>query len=391
MCRALNWAIIGGQMVMLHALQAGQGRSSIETTLGLARSLCDELSRVMAVSESVALSVLDLSVVNDGQSSGDALRTTVALAQRADELGFTRFWVAEHHNMPSVACTAPTVLIAHIAASTNRIHVGSGGLMLPNHAPLVAAEQFALLESLHPGRIDVGIGRAPGTDQLTASAVRRLPLDQLGADDFPQDLLDLMGLLGDERGTDGLWKRFRATPAATSSPMVYLLGSSGYSARLAGLLGLPFAFAHHFDTGGTLQAVDIYRDNFHASPVLDEPHLIVTANVLAADTAEEAEWHALPGRITALGRRTGKFIRLPSPTDAMAHPEVDLARRLPTSRIVGDAATVVAGLVHLRSATGANELMVTSVAYDLSARVRSIELLAEHLLGNAPAFTAVRT
>jgi luciferase family oxidoreductase group 1 len=332
------------------------------------------------MNESVALSVLDLSVVNDGQSSGDALRTTAALAQRADELGFTRFWVAEHHNMPSVACTSPTVLMAHLAACTSRIRVGSGGIMLPNHAPLVAAEQFALLESLHPGRIDVGIGRAPGTDQLTASAIRRLPLAQLGADDFPQDLLDVMGLLGDERLDDGLWKKFRATAAATSYPRVFLLGSSGFSARLAGLLGLPFAFAHHFDTGGTLQAVEIYREHFQPSPALDQPYLIVTANVLAADTDKEAEWHALPGRITALGRRTGKFIRLPAPADAIAHPEVEVARRLPTSRIVGTAETVIAGLAHLRAATGANELMVTSVAYDLSARVRSIELLAEHLL-----------
>ena len=179
---------------------------------------------------------------------------------------------------------------------------------------------------------------------------------------------------------DGMSKRFRATPAATSSPSVYLLGSSGYSARLAGTLGLPFAFAHHFDTGGTLQAVGLYLDCFQPSTVLEQPYLIVTANVLAADTPDEAEWHALPGRISALGRRTGRFIRLPAPADAAAHPDVDVARGLPTSRIVGDAETVGAGLRHLRAATGANEMMVTSVAYDLAARIRSIELVAEYFM-----------
>ena len=329
------------------------------------------------VNDTVAprLSILDLSVLNDGQSSGEALQTTAALARRADELGYLRFWVAEHHNMTSVACTSPTVLMAHLAAVTSRIHVGSGGVMLPNHAPLVVAEQFALLESLHPGRIDVGIGRAPGSDHATARALRRTD-DLFGEDDFPRDLLDLMGLLGDPRGEGGLWEKFRATPAATSSPGVFLLGSSGYSAQLAGHLGLPFAFAHHFDMGGTLQATELYRQHFKPSPVLDEPYMIVTANVLAADTLDEAEWHAAPGRLTALGRRTGRFIRLPSPQDASVHPDLDQANRLPTSRIVGDRQTVVASLQSLAERTGADELMITSVAYDLSARVRSIELLA---------------
>ncbi|CAB4362884.1 unannotated protein [freshwater metagenome] len=324
----------------------------------------------------VRLSVLDLTVLNDGQSSGDALRSTTALARRADELGYTRFWVAEHHNMPSVACTAPTVLMAHLAANTQHIRVGSGGVMLPNHAPLVVAEQFALIESLYPGRVDVGIGRAPGSDQHTAMALRR-SRDLLGADDFPRDLLDLMGLLGDPRGEHGLWQNFRATPAPTSMPSVFLLGSSGYSAQLAAHLGLPFGFAHHFDMGGTMEAVERYRRDFRPSSVLAEPYLIITANVLAADTKDEAEWHALPARLTTLGRRTGRFIRLPSPQDASVHPDMAEANRLPTSRVVGAAADVVAELLALASRTGADELMVTSVAYDLDARVRSIELLAE--------------
>ncbi|MDO8362699.1 MAG: LLM class flavin-dependent oxidoreductase [Actinomycetota bacterium] len=324
----------------------------------------------------VRLSVLDLSVLNDGQSSADALQTTAALAQRADQLGYTRFWVAEHHNMPSVACTAPTVLMAHLAALTSTIRVGSGGVMLPNHAPLVVAEQFALLEALHPGRIDVGIGRAPGTDQRTAMALRRT--DVLDVDDFPRDFLDMMGLLGDPRLPSGLWQHFQATPAATTYPAVFLLGSSGYSAQLAGQLGLPFAFAHHFDTGGTLQAVELYRQHFRPSVALSEPHLIITANVLAADTREEADWHAAPGRLTALGRRTGRFIRLPAPHDAAVHPDLPEANRLPTSRVVGDISTVVGELRGLAERTGADEMMVTSVAYDLSARVHSLELLAQH-------------
>lgn len=325
----------------------------------------------------VPLSVLDLSVVNDGQDSAGALATTAALARAADELGYLRFWVAEHHNIPSVACTAPTVLMAHLAAITQRIHVGSGGVMLPNHAPLVVAEQFALLEALHPGRIDVGIGRAPGTDQATAAAVRR-STDLLGADDFPRDLLDLMGLLGDPRVETGLWQHFRATPSAGSHPPVFLLGSSGYGAQLAAQLGLPFGFAHHFDTGGALQAAELYHQLFRPSAVLDRPYMLITANVLVADTQDEADWHAAPGRLTALGRRTGRFIRLPSPVDAAVHPDREQAERMPSSRVVGDPATVVPALRALVERTEADELMVTSVAYDLSARVRSLELLAEH-------------
>lgn len=329
----------------------------------------------MNVANAVPLSVLDLSVLADGASSSDALQTTAALARKADELGYVRFWVAEHHNMPSVACTSPTVLIAHLAAVTERIRVGSGGVMLPNHAPLVVAEQFAMLEALHPNRIDVGIGRAPGTDMSTAAALRRSP-DALGAEDFPQELIDLMGLLGDPRAETGLWNKFRATPAATSAPDVFLLGSSGYSAQLAGYLGLPFGFAHHFDMGGTLHAARLYREAFKPSVILDEPHLVVTANVLTADTHEEAEWHAGPSRLTMLTRRTGRFMPLPSPAAAAAHPDMAEANKMPSTRIVGDVATVVSQLDELAISTGANELMVTAVAYDLSARLRSLELLA---------------
>src|SRR5690606_2594843 len=197
------------------------------------------------------LSVLDLSILSEGHTSARALADTTALARRTDALGYRRFWVAEHHNMETVASTSPPVLIAHLAASTRSIRLGSGGVMLPNHPTLVVAEQFAILEALHPGRIDLGIGRAPGTAGATAPALRRPP-DALGAEDLPRHLVDLMGLLGDRRSDKGMWERFRATPRPTSSPQIWLLGSSDYSAQLAGILGLPFAFAHHFDMGGTV-------------------------------------------------------------------------------------------------------------------------------------------
>jgi len=249
--------------------------------------------------------------------------------------------------------------------------------MLPNHAPLVIAEQFAMLESLYPGRIDLGVGRAPGTDQRTAAVLRRSYHPET-EDDSPRDFLALIGMLGDPRSESGLYDHFKATPAAVTFPEIFLLGSSGYSAQLAGHLGLPFAFAHHFDTGGTMQATELYRHTFRPSVVLDEPYMIVTANVLAADSKEEADWHSAPGRLTALGRRTGRFTPLPSPQAAAAHPDLEEAKRLPSNRVVGEISTVMRDLEELVDRTGAAELMVTSVAYDLSARIRSIELLAEH-------------
>jgi luciferase family oxidoreductase group 1 len=313
-------------------------------------------------------------MLRQGATSGDALAATTALAQTADRAGYERFWVAEHHNMPSVACTSPPVLIAHLAALTERIRVGSGGVMLPNHATLAVAEQFAMLEALHPGRIDLGIGRAPGSDPATAAALRGN--DDPGAEDFPRDLLDLMALLGDRRMERTLAERLRATPAATTYPSIFLLGSSGYSAQLAGYLGLPFGFAHHFDMGGTLQAARLYRDNFQPSPILAEPYLVVSANVFAADTQEEAAWHAGPGRLMMLARRTGRFLPLPPPAEAAASPDMDEAARLPSNRVVGTADAVVAALDELAASTSADEIMVTAVAYDLAPRLHSLELIA---------------
>lgn len=319
------------------------------------------------------LSVLDLAVVRDGGSSTDALADTTRLAQHADRLGFRRFWVAEHHNMATVASTTPGVLIAHLAQATEQIRVGSGGVMLPNHAPLAIAEQFALLEALHPGRIDLGIGRAPGTDPMTASAFGRHPHDSV--EQFPRDLVDVMGLLGDRRGEGGMWDRFRATPAPTSSPVVALLGSSGYSAQLAGMLGLPFAYAHHFDTGYTDLASQLYLDHFRPSPVLDRPYLIVGVGALAAETDEEAAWIGLPSRIHRLGIRTNRRAPLISPEAAQDHPDADQARRMQTEQLIGCVERVVEGLRHLVHRTKADELMITASTYDVADRLRSLSLI----------------
>ena len=323
----------------------------------------------------IPLSVLDLAIVSDGATSAAALADSTALARRAEELGYTRFWVAEHHNMPSVASTTPPVLIAHLAASTSTIHVGSGGVMLPNHPPLVVAEQFALLEALHPNRIDLGIGRAPGTDPFTAAALRRTAAG-LGAEDFPRQLLDVMGMLGDRRTAEGMWNRFSATPVATSSPTIVLLGSSDYSATLAGRLGLPFAFAHHFDTGGTLDALALYRDNFEPSEALEQPYAIVTANVLVAESDERAAYLAAPGQLMMLAIRTGRFTPLLAPEVAAAHPDLPTARSLPSQRIIGSVDTALAQLDALVRATGANEIMVATTAHGIADRIKSLELLA---------------
>lgn len=323
----------------------------------------------------VPLSVLDLAVVRDGATSAEALAETTLLAQRAETLGYIRFWVAEHHNMPHVASTTPPVLIAHLAAATATIRIGSGGVMLPNHPPLVVAEQFAMLEALHPGRIDLGIGRAPGTDPATAAALRRSPA-ALGAEDFPRHLIDLMGLLGDPRTANGMWDRFAATPAAVSTPAIVLLGSSDYSAQLAGQLGLPFAFAHHFDTGGTLIALERYHQSFEPSPILDQPYTIVTASALTAESEEQAEWFSAPGRLMRYGIRSGRFLPLMSPAAAAEHPDLDMALRMPTQAIVGTPESVVEQLEWLAQQTAADELMIAAFTHGVDERIRSLELLA---------------
>ncbi len=321
------------------------------------------------------LSVLDLAMVPDGSTSTDALHDATEVARKAEELGFTRIWVAEHHNMATVASTVPAVLMAHLAASTSTIKVGSGGVMLPNHAPLAIAEQFALLEALYPGRVDLGVGRAPGTDGATAAALRRTN-DNRDAEDFPRNLIDVMGMLGDQRTERGLWDQFKATPVSSSSPSVILLGSSGFSAQLAGILGLPFAFAHHFDMGGTVQAVEIYRENFEPSVILDEPYTMVTASAIAAESHEDAVWLSGPSRLRRFGMRTGRILPLLSPDEAAAHEHFAQAEAMPTGSLLGTADEVADGLSDLAERTEASELMLYTATHGLADRLRSLELIA---------------
>ncbi len=312
-------------------------------------------------------------MVRNGASSGDALREATAVAVAADQLGYTRFWVAEHHNMPTVASTSPAVLMAHLASATERIRVGSGGVMLPNHSALAIAEQFAMLEALYPGRVDLGIGRAPGTDRSTAVALRGARTEN-SEDDFPRNVIHVMSMLGDHREEHEPPTHLRATPNPVSSPAVMLLGSSGFSAQLAGALGLPFGFAHHFEMGGTLQAAQIYHDSFRPSPVLEEPHLIVTATAVVGPSAEKAEWLASPSRLRRAGLRRGRLLPLLPPDDALDHPEFPGTSQ--NAGLIGTVDTVVEGLRELAENTAAAELMLYPVAYEVSDRIGTLEEVA---------------
>ncbi|MHA7248063.1 LLM class flavin-dependent oxidoreductase [Arthrobacter tecti] len=326
----------------------------------------------------VPLSVLDLATVGVGRTSAQALADSTRLAQEADRLGFTRFWVAEHHNMPSVASTSPAVLIAHLGAHTERIRLGSGGVMLPNHAPFVVAEQFALLEALQPGRVDLGIGRAPGTDQMTAMALRR-QVDGLGVEEFPQHVLEVLGLLGDNR-TPERAARLAATPAASSFPEVWLLGSSAYSAQLAGMLGLRYSYAHHFGNEDPAAVMRLYRSNFQPSPVLAEPYAMLATSALTAETEEEARYLAGPAQVMALSLRSGRPAPIVSPQDAaervLTEQEQAMLQHLPAIKTVGTPGQVTARLKELVEITGAQELMITGTTYDVGSRVDSLAHLS---------------
>jgi luciferase family oxidoreductase group 1 len=324
---------------------------------------------------SVPLSVLDLAPIPEGATATDALRATTELAKRAEQLGYQRFWVAEHHNMPGIASSAPPVLISHLAGATSRIRVGSGGVMLPNHVSLVVAEQFGMLEALHPGRIDLGIGRAPGTDQVTASALRRAP-EGLSADDFPEQLTDLHPFAA-----------ITAVPGQGNMPSMWLLGSSGYSAQVAGLLGLPFAFAHHFSPANTLPALALYRQNFRPSATLEAPYAMVAAAVVGAESDERARWLAAPSALSFLRLRSGRPGPLPSPEEAAAYPYTELDQAIigdrQASNIIGSPETVRKRLEDLLEATRADELMITTTTFDPADRLRSFELVAQ-IAGRSP-------
>ena len=327
----------------------------------------------------VPLSVLDLAPVPDGGSAGGALRATTDLARHAEHLGYRRFWVAEHHNMPGIASSAPPVLIGHIADATESIRVGSGGVMLPNHVSLVVAEQFGMLEALHPGRIDLGIGRAPGTDQVTAAALRRSP-EALSADDFPDQLMDLLGFFTGRWPDGHPFAQITAMPGRGNQPDMWLLGSSGYSAQVAGLLGLPFAFAHHFSPANTLPALALYRQHFRPSEALERPYAMVAAAVVCAETDERARWLAGSGALSFLRLRSGRPGPVPSPQEAAAYPYTELERAFvedrQASQIVGSPPTVGRGITELLDATAADELMITTMVFDPADRLSSFERVA---------------
>jgi luciferase family oxidoreductase group 1 len=343
------------------------------------RSVVDDIAALTLGPRQVPLSVLDLAPVPEGGDVGDALRATIDLARHAERLGFRRFWVAEHHNMPGIASSAPPVLIGHIADATTAIRVGSGGVMLPNHASLVVAEQFGMLEALHPGRIDLGIGRAPGTDQMTAAALRRSP-EGLSEDDFPDQLMDLLGFFTGRWPEGHPFARITAVPGRGHQPVMWLLGSSGYSAQVAGLLGLPFAFAHHFSPANTLPALALYRQHFRASPTLSRPYAMVATAVVCADTDERARFLAGSGALSFLRLRSGRPGPLPSPEEAASHAYNPLERAYLEDRqatqVIGAPDTVRRGLASLLEATAADELMLTTMVFDPADRLDSFERVA---------------
>jgi luciferase family oxidoreductase group 1 len=328
----------------------------------------------------VRLSVLDLVPVRSDQTTSDALAATVGVAQTADGLGYTRYWVAEHHNMPAVAATSPPVLLAYLAAQTHQLRLGSGGVMLPNHAPLAVAEQFALLEAAAPGRIDLGIGRAPGTDQNTARALRR-STGPLSADDFPQQLTELIAFFRGQFPEGHPYQSVVPVPAQGYEPAIWLLGSSGYSAQVAGLLGLPFAFAHHFSADNTLPALDLYRENFRPSPELAEPYAMIAVSVVAADTDERARYLARSGELSFLQLRKGTPGQVPSPEEAEVYPYTELELAVMEDRsaqqAVGGPETVRRRLAELLAQTQVNELMVTNILHSHADRVRSLEIVQD--------------
>ncbi len=323
----------------------------------------------------IPFSVLDLSPIVRGNTATDAFRNTLALAQHAEKFGFNRFWLAEHHNNPGIASAATSVVIGHVAGGTQSIRVGSGGVMLPNHSPLVIAEQFGTLASLYPGRIDLGLGRAPGTDQLTARALRRDHMNN--ADTFPQDVEELRALFGPVQPG----QRIRAVPGAGLEVPLWILGSSLFGAQLAAMLGLPFGFASHFAPDMLMQALDIYRQRFQPSAQLEKPHAMVVANVVAADTDEAALYQltSVQQSMTNLLRGTPGMMQPPiDDIDSYWSPsEKAGAQRMLRYAIAGSPATVEARLRSFIAETGADEMMVTAHLYDPAVARRSLEIVAQ--------------
>ena len=328
------------------------------------------------------LSVLDLSPIDSSSNSTQALQNTVRLAQLAEQLGYTRYWLAEHHNTSMLASAAPEILIGHVAQATHHIRVGSGGIMLPNHAPLKVAETFRLLEALHPNRIDLGIGRAPGTDPKTALALRGTRAT-LGAEDLPEQLAALLAFseTGAEFPSGHTFRSVKATPTDVALPPIWLLGSSDYSAQVAAQLGLGFAFAHHINPSFALPAIQLYRESFIPSDSLKASQVIVTTSVLCAETDERAEDLAASMALAWLRMRSGRSAPLPSPEEARAYHytamEQAIVRESRGRQIVGRPEVVREQLLKLVQETGADELMILAITYGFENRAKTYELLAE--------------
>jgi luciferase family oxidoreductase group 1 len=320
----------------------------------------------------IPLSVLDVVPVRRGSTPAEALQETLGLAKHVEQLGYHRYWFAEHHGFGGIASSVPAILAGQVAAITKTMRVGSGGVMLPNHAPLVVAEQFGTLEALFPGRIDLGIGRAPGTDGKTARALRRS--HDLSADDFPQQLAEILGYF---RGQLDV----KASPSVANEPPVWLLGSSDFSAQVAGLLSLPFSFAHHFSGQNTLPALKLYRDRFKPSKALPEPHAMVAVIAIVADTDAEAMRLALPNALAFLRIRQGGAGPYPTVEEAEAYKWSDVERAFAddwmSRNLVGSPTSVKRQLDGLLDATKADELMVLCTAPVAEARLRTYTLLRE--------------
>ncbi|RYF42869.1 MAG: LLM class flavin-dependent oxidoreductase [Comamonadaceae bacterium] len=321
-----------------------------------------------------AFSVLDLSPITEGSDAGQSFRNTLDLAQHAEGWGYQRYWLAEHHGMPGIASAATSVLIGHVAGGTRTIRVGAGGIMLPNHSPLVIAEQFGTLEALYPGRIDLGLGRAPGSDQATARALRRnLSSD---ADEFPRDVVELMDFMSDTPR-----QNIRAVPGRGAKVPVWILGSSLFGAQLAAMLGLPFAFASHFAPQQMMQAIEVYRGGFKPSAQQATPHVMLGFNVFAADTDAEAAFNASSWQQAFVNLRSGRPGRLPPPVDGYLQKVGPAERALLDSVLscaaIGAPQAVRDGLQAFIDRTGADELMITSNAFSHTARLRSYEIAAQ--------------
>jgi luciferase family oxidoreductase group 1 len=323
----------------------------------------------------VPLSVLDLSPIVEGGDAGQALRNSLDLARHVERLGFRRFWMAEHHNLPGIASAATAVALAHVAAGTSHIKIGAGGIMLPNHAPLMVAEQFGTLAALHPGRVELGLGRAPGSDQLTLRAMRRNLLADV--DQFPQDVVELMHYFAAaEPG-----QRLQAVPGAGLEVPIWILGSSLFGAQLAAILGLPFAFASHFAPAAMLQAIQIYRERFRPSAQLQTPHVMLGVACVAAESDADARFLFSSLQQSTLNNRIGRPGRVPPPVVDFEANLDPMAREIladsQSRAIVGAPDTVKRGLEDFAGSTGADELMVTANIFDHDKRKRSFEIIAE--------------